>query len=168
MGLPPYHKEWFKLSHPNIKILDGKEKLIVQTFNVFQGSADVGKKWNDLFNKVLEKLDITRSSSVLAMCVCRINGAIVILNVSTDDALACTDSPIMRTKIINHLKHFFPITANEGSILSRLNYRITQSSSHVTLDQSDRMSKMTTKYFRKDPYAKKDIPFRADREVEKI
>ena len=115
---------------------------------------------------MLGKLDVTRSSRDLSVHARRVNGALVILNVSTDNTLASTDSHIIRTKTINHLKRFFPIATKEGSVLSYLNYRITQSSAHVTLDQSDHMSKITTKHFSKAPYTKTDIPFRNDREVE--
>ena len=126
MVLPPHYKECFKLRHPNIKLTDGKVNLIIQLFNVFQGSADSRKKCNNLPNKVLGKLDITRSSRDLAEHARRVNGALVILNVSTDNTLASTDSHIIRTKTINHLKRFFPKTAKEGSVLSYLNYGINQ------------------------------------------
>ena len=58
------------------------------------------------------------------------------------------------------------MTTKEGSVLSHLNYRITQSSSHVALDQSDHMSKVTNKHLIKAPRAKTDIYFRTEREVE--
>ena len=119
-----------------------------------------------LFNKALGKFDITRSSRDLAVRDRRVNGYLVILNVSTDDALACTDLPIIRTKIINGLKRFFPIITKEGSVISYLKYRIAQSSSHVTLDQSEHTSKIITNYFSKDPCTKTNITFRADRKVE--
>ena len=69
---------------------------------------------DNLINKVSRKLDITSPSRDLTTHARRINGTMFILNVSTDDDLACTDSPIMRTKIINHLGRH-TIVVNKGA-----------------------------------------------------
>ena len=61
MSLPPHYLEWFKLRFPNIPLPDTKEKLIIRLFNVCQGSADAGKRWNNLFNKIMSKLGLQRT-----------------------------------------------------------------------------------------------------------
>ena len=87
MSLPPSCKKWFKLCHPNIKLPENKEKLIMQLLNVCQGSVDAGQKWNELFDKALGKMNITRSSRDLVVRTRRIDGDLATLNVSTDDVL---------------------------------------------------------------------------------
>ena len=97
--LPPYYVEWFKLRYPNMPLPDGKVQLVIRLFNVCQGSVDAGMKWNQLLNKVMGKLGIHRSMRDLAVYSRKIDGAMGILNVSTDDILVYTDSPIIRTKV---------------------------------------------------------------------
>ena len=104
MNLPLYYKEWFALHYPNIPLPHAKEKLIVRLFNVFQGSACAGRQRNLLFTKVINQLGIHRSMRNLAVYSRKVDGVMVIINVSTDDVLVCTDSPLVRTKIENHLR----------------------------------------------------------------
>ena len=55
-------------------------------------------------------------------------------------------------------RHFFPITTKHGSMLDYLNYRIAQSETFVTVDQTEHTLKMAKKYFSRAPFAKTDIP----------
>ena len=61
----------------------GYWKLIIRLFNVCQGNVDAGRKWNKLLTKVLAKLDIHHSMRDLAIYARKVDGCIVILNVST-------------------------------------------------------------------------------------
>ena len=90
----------------------------------------------------------------------------VILNVSMDDVLVYTDSPIVKTKIDNHLRKHFPITTKQGKVLEYLNYRASRSDSHVTVDQIDHTIKMTTACFSKAPFKQTNMPFWTDHTVE--
>ena len=127
---------------------------------------DAGRQWNILFTKVISQLGIHRSMRDLAVYSRKVGGVIFMLNASTDDVLLCTDSPMVRTKIENHLRKYFPITTKQGKVLNYLNYRITQSDSHVTMDQTEHVIKLTTTYFSTAPFKKTDTPFRTDRTVE--
>ena len=166
INLPPYYKEWFTLRHPNTPVPQAKGKIIVHLFNVYQGSVDADRQWNLLFTKVINQLGIYRSMRDLAVCSRKVDIVMVILNVSTDDVLVCTDFLVVRTKIENHLCKYFPITTKQGKVLEHLNYHITQSYSHVTVDQTDHIIKMTTAYFSKAPFKQTNTPFRTDRTVE--
>ena len=128
-------------------------------FNVCQGSVDAGRQWNMIFTKLINQLDIHRSMHDLSVYLRKVDGIMVTLNLSTDDVLVCTDSPLVRTKIENHPRKYFPITTKHGKVLEYLNYYITQSDSHATVDQIDHIIKMTTAYFSKAPFKKKDTPF---------
>ena len=119
-----------------------------------------------LFTKLIIQLGIHRSMHDLAVYSRKVDGIMVTLNLSTYDVLVCTDSPLVRTKIESHLRKYFPITTKHGKVLEYLNYCIIQSDSHVTVDQIDHIIKMTTAYFSKAPFKKKDIPFHTDRTVE--
>ena len=108
MPLPPCCKEWIKLIHPNIALTENKEKLIIQLFNACQGSVDAGQKLNKLFDKVLGKMSITRSLTDFVVHDRRIDGDLLMLNVSIDDVLVYTASPIMQSKVVIHLRNYFP------------------------------------------------------------
>lgn len=168
MYLPPHYRQWFKLRYPNISLPETAEKLIIRLFNVCQGNIDAGLQWNRLLTKILAQLNIHRSMRDLAVYVGKLDGCMVILNVSTDDILVCTDSPMVRTKIERHMQKYFSITTQHGDKLDYLNYRITQSATHITMDQTQHIMKMTKEYFSKSkiPFKKSDIPFRTDRTVE--
>ena len=102
----------------------------------------------------------------LAVYSRKVDDVMVILNVSTDDVLVCTDSTLVRTKIENHLRKYFPITTKHGKVLEHLNYRITQSYSYVTVDHTYHIIKMTAEYFSTAPFKQTKTPFRTDRTVD--
>lgn len=168
MTLPPYYKEWFRLRHPHIKLPKVLGKLVICLFNACQGNIDAGREWNKLLTKALGALNMHRPMRDLAAYCRKVDGCMAIINVSTDDLLVCADSPMIRTKIEQHFKEFFDITAKYGNNLAYLNYRITQSDAHVALDQTEHISKMTAAYFQKSkvPFKHTGIPFRADRNAE--
>ena len=56
MHLPTYYHEWFNFTCPNTKVNLDKGRLVVQLFNVCQGSIDVGSLWNQHFDRVLGNL----------------------------------------------------------------------------------------------------------------
>ena len=85
----------------------------------------VGRAWNMLFTKVMNQLCIHRSMGYLSVCSRKVEGVMVMLNVSTDDVLVCTDSPLVRTKIERHLRKYFPITTKHEKVLECVNYRIS-------------------------------------------
>ena len=111
------------------------------------------------------ELDIAHSFRCSSVHACCVDGSLVTLNVFDNFVLMHTASWISRTKIINHSKKIFPITTKEGSGFTYLNYRITQSSSHATIDQTDHMRKITLKYFETAPSTKKSMIFWTDKKV---
>ena len=102
----------------------------------------------------------------LAACARVIDGSLILFLVSTDDCLISTKSEAVRNKVINHLKQYFPITTKEGATLQYLNYRITQSSSFIAMDQTPCILDITNSYFANRKHTKTDTPFRTDRKVE--
>ena len=96
----------------------------------------------------------------------KVDGELVTLNVSTDDVIACMKSPIIRSKTINNLKSYFPLTQKERTSIKHLNFRITQSQDHISMDQICRILKMTAAYFKNDKFVSTYTPFRTDRKVE--
>ena len=56
-----------------------------------------------------------------------INGSLVISNISTNNILVATDSPIIRTKLESHFKQFIPIITEESLKIKYFNYYIIQS-----------------------------------------
>ena len=93
------------------------------------------------------------------MCSRKVDRSTIILNNSTDSILVCADFPIIRTKIENHPKQFFSIKTQNSSLLGHLNYCVTQSDDHVTINQIEHALKMANKYFSRVLFLKSDIPF---------
>ena len=104
----------------------------------------------------------------LAVYVQKIDGWMIILNVSTNNILVCTYSPMVWTKIECHVQKCLLITTQHGSKLDYLNYRITQSETQIAIDQTHYIMKMTNDYFSKSKilFKKSNIPFRTNRTVE--
>ena len=103
MKLPPFYLDWFKTKYPHAKVDEDKGPLVVQLFNVCQGATDAGKLWYEHFYRVLEKLNLTKLIRDLVVFVKMIDRVLVILNINTDDILLCTDSPMVRYKVVQHL-----------------------------------------------------------------
>ena len=90
MNLPPHYLEWFNFTCTDAKVTLNKGRLVVQLFNVCQGSKDAGMLWNQHFDRVPRKLGLNRLMRDLVVHARKGDGALVMLNVSTDDILACT------------------------------------------------------------------------------
>ena len=166
MCLPPYYLEWFNFTYPNTRVTLNKGRLVVQLFNVCQGSTYAGRLLNQHFDRVLGKLGLNRSTWDLAVCARKVDGDLIILNVSTDDVLACTKSPLIRSKVINHLKSYFPLTQKEGTYVKHLNCRIIQSKDHISMDQTCHILKITVSYFKNVKNLSTNTLFRTDRKVD--
>ena len=78
----------------------------------------------------------------------KVDGELVILNISTDDVLACTKSPIVRSKVINHLKIYFPLAQKEGVNIKFLNCITIQSKDYMSMDQTYCIFKMIADFFK--------------------
>ena len=115
MCLRPYYLELFYFTYPNTKVTLYKGVLVVQLFNVCQGSTDTGRLWNQHFDRVLGKLGLHRSMRDLVVCDRKVYEKLAILNMSTDDVLVRTKSHSVTSKVINHLKICFPLTQKEGT-----------------------------------------------------
>ena len=109
------------------------------------------------------KLGFRRSMWDLLVRARKVDGALVILNVSIDNVLVRTNSHILRTKVINHLKSYFPLRQKEGTAIKHLNCRTIQSKIHIPMDQTYHIMKMTTACFKTVKYLSTDTPFLTDR-----
>ena len=147
-------------------MLSDDEPLAVQLFNVCQGGVEAFMLWNEHFDRIISVLDVHRSMRYLAVYARVIDGELVIMLVSTDDWLIPAKSETAQYKVINHLKQYFPLTTKEGSEIEYSNYRITQSSSYVALDQTTCILPFTTSCFNKIKHTSTNTPFRTDRQVE--
>ena len=67
----------------------------------------------------------------------------------TNNILECTNSFIVFVKVFSRLLSFFLIMNKEILALPRLNHRIDQCQSHVTIDECDHVIKMTAKNLEK-------------------
>ena len=166
MYLPPYCLEWFNLKYPKTGVNLEKGHLVVQLLNVCQGSIDTGPLWNQRFERVLGKLGFHRSMQDLEVHARKVDGELVTLNSSSDDLLLCTKSPIIRSKVINHLKSYFPLAQKEGTNVKYLNCKIIQSQGHMSMDQTYHILKMTAAYFKNIKNLSTGTRFRTDRKVE--
>ena len=70
------------------------------------------------------------------MCARVIDIEIIIMLVSTDNCLITTKAEKMRSKVVDHIQQCFPLTTKTGNSLDYLNYRITQCSSFMTINQT--------------------------------
>ena len=111
------------------------------------------------------KLGFRRSMWDLLVRARKVDGALVILNVSIDNVLVRTNSHILRTKVINHLKSYFPLRQKEGTAIKHLNCRTIQSKIHIPMDQTYHIMKMTTACFKTVKYLSTDTPFLTDHNV---
>ena len=112
-----------------------------------QGGVDEGKLWNGHFDRVISKLNVHRSMRGIAVYTRIIDNELIILNVSTDGILVCTKSTTVRSKSASHPRKFFPLTTKEGPVIDYLNYRIIQSTNHISHDQTPRIKSFTDSYF---------------------
>ena len=130
MSLP--HHYWFENRHPSIKLPDSKSSF-VQIFNGCQVGVDVGKLWNEFFYRMLFKLNIHMSVRDLAIYVRIIDDELVIPNVSTDDISSCTKHNAVQSKLVSHLRNFFPFRTKEDPIIDYLNCSIMKLKSILVL-----------------------------------
>ena len=77
MHLPPHYLEWFNFTCTNAKATINKGHVLVQLFNVCQGSTDAERLWNQNFDRVLEKLGLNTSMRDLAVHARKAYGALV-------------------------------------------------------------------------------------------
>ena len=99
----------------------------MQLFNVLQVNTDTGKLWNENFDRALSKVNIHRSMRDLEACA-RINDEdLVILKVSNDEILFCTNSTTVQSKLFYHLQKHLTLTTKKGPIIDYLNCRIARS-----------------------------------------
>ena len=84
---------------------------------------------------------------------------LVMLNVSTNKILVCTNSTTVRSKLVFHDQKYYPLATKEGPIIENVNFRIMQSKNHISFDQ-------TPCYFLNATYLSACTPLRIDCQVE--
>ena len=102
----------------------------------------------------------------LVVCARKVCGALVMLNLSTDNELLCTKSYIMGSKVIYHLNRFMLLTQKEDEKLKCLNFRIIQSKNHTSINQTYYVMNMTDFHFNKVKHLSTDNLFRNDHKVD--
>ena len=98
-----------------------------------------------------------------------VDGALLILNANTDNALLCTHSLMVCYKVTRHLAQYFLLKEVHGNNLPYLNYRIIQFPNHTSIDQTLHIMKMTDSYFKQVKHIKRkrsDTPFRTNKLIE--
>ena len=96
MFFPPNYIEWFTHAYPNDAVTLDDGRLVFQLINGCQVSTYVVRSYNQNFDRVLGKLGLNGSMRDLAVRASKVYGDLVILNVSTEDALVRTKLPIIR------------------------------------------------------------------------
>ena len=137
--------------------------------NALQGTKPAEKQRNDHLTCVLETLGTKQCASDYVVCMWYYDGYIIILNLSTDDVLVATSNPKARQVVNDALATHFQLTPNiDPTEFTYLNWRIIQSATHITMDQSDHIIKMCQSYFKGRTPPKYGIPFRTDSQVEDL
>ena len=82
----------------------------------------------------------------------------MILNTSTDDFLCAYSNQTIFDTLCTHLKRFFGITTEEGTLLKCLNLRIIQSPFGISVDQSEHIERtIINNYFPPEKVAESGI-----------
>ena len=81
--------------------------------------------------------------------------------------MVATSNPAAREAVNDALAACFQLTpSTDPTEFTCLNWRIIQSATHITMDQSDHIMKMCHSYFKGRTPTRCDIPFRTDSQVE--
>ena len=164
--MPPLYLRWFLKSHPNFQ-LDEKEKYVLQMFMNMQGNKQASRGFYKLLAKMLATMGLFPLSIDKAIFALSRGTSILILAVQTDDILLATNSKDLKEEVLNTLLSAFKVTTQEGTILKYLNFRIIQSDSGVSIDQTDHILDLVNSYIPVDTkLSPVDTPLRTDRQFQ--
>ena len=85
---------------------------------------------------MLYKLNINRSIRDIKVHARIVDEELVMLNVSTNKILVCTNSTTVRSKLVFHDQKYYQLATKEGPIIENLNFRIMQSKNNVSFDET--------------------------------
>ena len=163
---PPLYLPWFKSRFPHFTFRPDT-KYILQCFMNMQGLRTAGRDFHKLLKAVLAELDIYPTSVDNGIFVFIYKNSIVLLAISTDDILIFTKHEEFYQQVKTKLNSAFGVTAQNGSVIYYLNYRIIQSQHAISIDQTQFILDIVHQYIpRNSKCPKIDTPLRTDRQFD--
>ena len=147
--MPPLYRKWFQKTYPNVKWEHSPSgKYVLQLLNGLQGDKSIGRKWYLLLKRLLEEFGFVSCIQEPSLFIYEKENGTMILNTSTDDFLCAYSNQTIFDTLCTHLKRFFDITTEQGTLLKYLNLRIIQSPFGISVDQSQHIEHtIINKYF---------------------
>jgi len=163
---PPLYLPWFKSRFPHF-VFTPNTKYILQCFMNMQGLRTAGRDFHKLLKAVLAEMKIYPTSVDNDIFVFIYKDSLVILAISTDDILIYTKHKDFYHQVKDKLHSAFGVTSQNGSIIYYLNYRIIQSHSAISIDQTQFILDIVHKCIPKNSKCPRiDTPLRTDRQFD--
>ena len=81
-------------------------------------------------------MKIERSAVDYGVHIISLDDKVMLVNLSTDDGLLMTNNRKYGQELVNIISEFYAVKLKEGMVIHYLNWRIIQSSSCISIDQS--------------------------------